>query len=163
MDDELSIKQPKPFAGRLNGKLLQAWLKELQRYNEALKKWDARLEDKLSMLNAWEARLLAETESRKDEFDDGECSCPMCDPHSRENYTGEPEDDECDCTEADAAAGCGCAPCERRRAARPGLAAGKTGPIRPIGVPVVDAGIQKDIDELEKMYKLPDKRRKKKQ
>jgi DNA repair exonuclease SbcCD ATPase subunit len=74
--------------GKPTKKQLQAWFKELEKYEAILREWDARLDDKEAMLEGWEAELLAFTEEHSEEFED---QCPVCGI----DHNDEEQDEEC--------------------------------------------------------------------
>jgi hypothetical protein len=117
-------------------KITQQWLdaafEELREYKDTLEEWDALLIDKSSMLDAWEAKLLAFTEAHSEEFEDIDDEAWMLDPDDKYESIWEIDDK----------------PVRTKKSA-----VAKSEP---------NAGAQKDIAELEKLYALPDKRRGKK-
>jgi hypothetical protein len=131
------IKWPN-FQKRLTEQQIREGYKLLQHYEKILQAWDSQLEDRESALNVWEKRLLAETESRCEEFENDF-------DHIDEMIAADPD---CDIKQMSAA--------DMKKLAQPKV----KNEIHPSPAPL-DAGTQKDINELERLYALPDKRRKK--
>lgn len=115
---------------------LKAWQKELDKYSAVLEKMNARLQDKETSLNAWELRLIASSQEETQE------ELPP-QPYTSDEF----EDDEVPDME------CGCAMCNPHL---PSI-------YKDMATKVAHTTAEsRDIALLEALYKLPDRRRKKK-
>lgn len=144
-------RPPKPFNGKPTLDKLTRWHEELMRYEAALRRWDVLNEDKEAMLNAWEKRLLVVTEAHQEQFED--------------------EDDAAEydfITQNDKDLASYVPPPVVNDLVSPMLTSDHISmkkireewsarmQLKP------DVGTQKEIDWLDKLYALPDRRRKKK-
>jgi hypothetical protein len=141
---------PKPPSKNANRKALAAYFSELRRWAEALKRWEADLdererdfEDRFNQSDEeGSAKLKTVWDDENDHY--GVDSDLLDDPIYSE--------DECDCTTAEAEAGCDCPACVEWRSRR----AKKMMQRQQEAVKVGD-----EIQWLENLWNLPDKRRKK--
>ena len=137
---------PKPPSKNADRKAMTAYWSELRRWAEALANWEADLDKREAELEV--------VASKARHFDDCFCDEGTCNIHPNQDYgeDGDTIEEDCYCTTEDAEDGCECPACENWRSQRAQemikrqQAAAKTGD---------------EIQWLEALYKLPDKRRKK--
>lgn len=144
----MSSTRPTPPAkppANATRKALLAFHAELKQYHEKLQQWDAQLQNEtaryMNEVAAFNKELAAQGLDR-DDFVDDECYCDegTCNIHPD-------QDSECECTGWDASNGCECDTCEKWRV-------DNDCPLEP------EPTIGDEVQFLEKLFELKDKRRK---
>jgi len=126
---------PKPPAKNADRKAILAYHSELRRWAEALRRWEADLDRR-------ENNLIDFSREEREAMDDGDT---MVDDDGDEM--------DCDCTSEEAEAGCDCPSCEKWRSDRAKA-------MMKSQQAAVKAG--DEVQWLEELWNLPDRRRKKK-
>jgi len=131
---------PKPPAKFANRKALLAYHSEMRRWADSLRRWEANLDMRESQIQR-DVKDLEEAQGYN-----AESETDLLDPPID-------TDDDCDCTTENAEDGCDCPPCRewRSRRAQAMMASQQE---------AVKAG--DEVQWLEELWNLPDKRRKKK-
>jgi len=136
---------PKPPAKFANRKAMMAYHSELRRWADSLRRWEADLDQReteiAEAINEYERTYNGSHGQHEEDSDLLDWDMPI------------DSDDDCECTSENAEAGCDCPPCREWRSRRAQAMMARQ-------QDAVKAG--DELQWLEDLWKLPDRRRKKK-
>lgn len=136
---------PKPPSKNANRKALAAYFSELRRWAEALRRWEADLDERET---AFEKAVDEADDNTVQRYANGvTVGADWSAGHDRSvSYTATEEDEDCDCGDEEATAGCSCPKCRKIMAQWYSA----NDPVPPAG---------DEIEWLEKLWKLRDERK----